>query len=117
MKPKLFASALAGLFFPADAVLAEPAGAENLQMVVCMGPASMDPYFISFDLPGRKAYVQRHLEIPPREAFMIEVLSEDSIEWTGVMKFKFDRRKNLLHETAIITTDEYQCEFVKSETP
>ena len=118
MRPQLFASALAGLFFPADALLADPLAVdEKLPMLECHGPASMDPYYISFDLPGRKAYVQRHLEIPPREAFEIDVLSEDSIEWTGVMRFKFDRRANLLHETAVFTTDEYQCMPMKAEKP
>jgi len=117
MRPRLFASALAGFFLPADALLAEPAGEEKLPMLECLGPASMDPYYISFDLAGRKAYVQRHLEVPPREAFEIDVLSDESIEWTGVMRFKFDRRANLLHETAVFTTDDYQCTPMKAEKP
>ena len=124
MRPQLFASALTGLFLPADAALAQPADGDkqlpvgdykNLPMLECHGPVSMDPYYISFDLPGRKAYVQRYLEIPPREAYPIDALSDDTIEWTGVMRFKLDRATNLLHETAVITTDDYQCTPMKPE--
>ena len=116
MRPQLFALAVSGFLLPASAVFADPAP-ENLPILECHGPAAMDPYFITFDLAARKAYVQRHLEIPPRAAFMIDVLSEDSIEWTGVMRFKFDRRANLLHETAVFTTDDYRCMPLKPETP
>ena len=117
MKPQLFAFALAGFLLPADDLLAQqPAGeAKNLLMVECYGPPAMDPYFLSFDLAARKAYVQRNLEVPPREAFEIDVLSDETIEWTGVMRFKFDRRANLLHETAIFTTDKYYCKPMKAE--
>jgi hypothetical protein len=118
MKPQLFAFALAGFLLPAHALLAQPSAGEETKLLKleCYGPPAMDPYFISFDLAARKAYVQRHLEIPPREAYSIDVLSEESIEWTGVMRFKLDRRANLLHETAIFTTDKYYCKPMKPET-
>jgi len=119
MRPALFAFALAGVLLPASAVFAQQSAGEakKLLRVECYGPPAMDPYFLSFDLTARKAYVQRDLEIPPREAFKIDVLSDETIEWTGVMRFKFDRRANLLHETAIFTTDKYYCKPMKAENP
>jgi hypothetical protein len=119
MRPQLVVFALAGFLLPADALLAQPDPGEEKKLlkVECYGPPAMDPYFISFDLDARKAYVQRNLEVPPREAYRIDVLSQDSIEWTGVMRFKFDRRANLLHETAVFTTDKYYCMPMKAENP
>ena len=115
MRFALFAAALA-VCLPSGAS-AQVSPERALPVLKCLGPKAMDPYFITFDLDGRKAYVQRDLGIPPREAFPIDVLSRSSIEWTGIMKFKFDRRKNLLHETAIISTDDYQCSPMKAEKP